>query len=506
MPNCVENQQQEAVVQQLIQERYRQACDNPATFGEQVKRVLAGCPEGSYAWAVCLYLLAWASEQVDDFAAAAEHVRRLLEIADQPIVENINWTLLPPLVHPHPLSHKNTPLLKLRLETLAKLAIASAAAVDQQAPTILQSATQKLLYRVQLRGSGLPRVVSRKLVDPIPLPVMLASDMGLFRTMDFETTVKLRISAIGSLNGLPDFSTVLSVDPSSINLDNKGKAVALATVDFATLPNSSPFWFYLEPINCSHVVPLLTGPILVLDDISGTPDPDELIAADIIRPLPMKSSIDTAATEYILTYEESDSGIHGRLWDSAVVLCGALPGLLANLGREDTGHVTPLKVLDLGCGVGTVGLMIASLTKCHVVLGDLPECLSLPQKNLVANTAVIKSKQSTVRVASLPWGHIPILQHLGKFDVIVAADVVYEVEFFDDLITTLDHLSAENGKTEIWLVYKRRGLSMAEESGFFARMDELFVDVSKDEFSGSTLALGSVARSIGCYLRRYRKL
>jgi 2-polyprenyl-3-methyl-5-hydroxy-6-metoxy-1,4-benzoquinol methylase len=75
-----------------------------------------------------------------------------------------------------------------------------------------------------------------------------------------------------------------------------------------------------------------------------------------------------------------------------------------------------MRVLDLGCGVGPLGL--AAATKgAHVLLGDIEEeALAMAQRNAERN-------QLTVETRLLDFNQPPA--DLGRFDLILGADILY---------------------------------------------------------------------------------
>ncbi|KAJ3350546.1 hypothetical protein HDU83_009569 [Entophlyctis luteolus] len=503
-------------VLKLVEERYGSGRDNPTLFAGKCQTLMQVSVEGSYAWAVAVFLRAWALEQTDDFSGAARLIEKLLSSKDSSDLDLHPYPALPPLTHPHPLHPNNAKALQKRLNTVSALAQASAAAYEREesAPSILAAdSPQKLMYRVQLRSEmpvgirfSFQEDMSLSTVDLLTVPVMLTSDMSLFRSVDFTEPVILSIRVIvapaGSL--IPPVSLASAAlvysTPETVVLDHKGKGVIPVSVSFH--PSASfhqetwVIWIYLLPTNNDRVVPLLIGPMDII--LSDEERDEEFQSCSPIRVSTVQSQNPDLNPSHLFTFEEPDSGIHGRLWDSAVVLCDAIPNLLSSIGFIGTKDAPVPKVMDLGCGVGTVGLLIASTVRAHVVLSDLPDCVSLPKKNLIANMDLITKQGSHVDIEGMWWGDEEKLAQLGTFDVIVAADVVYETEYFDDLFKTLECLC--NDQSEIWLVYKRRGLSLDEESGFFDRICQTFKEVSP-----SDKVLGNVAESIGCFLRRYRR-
>jgi len=90
------------------------------------------------------------------------------------------------------------------------------------------------------------------------------------------------------------------------------------------------------------------------------------------------------------------------------------------------------RVLEVGAGLGLPGMCAASLG-AKVTLTDLPEVLSLLQWNVEANPHV----SSNCSVVPLSWGSDDGVR-LGKFDVIIGADVVYWEHLFPLLLKTLE--------------------------------------------------------------------
>lgn len=117
-----------------------------------------------------------------------------------------------------------------------------------------------------------------------------------------------------------------------------------------------------------------------------------------------------------------------ELWDSALGLGQFLIKRYASVDRssangvETIKHATPLpsplRVLDLGCGMGLAGMVAASIG-CEVTFADLePPALLFARYNAlgVAPRARVRGRQLDWRTARLPW----------RFDVILGADILYE--------------------------------------------------------------------------------
>lgn len=119
-----------------------------------------------------------------------------------------------------------------------------------------------------------------------------------------------------------------------------------------------------------------------------------------------------------------------------------------------------------------LGLYVAKLATAakkdnqgfKVTITELGEALDLIHHNVDLNSSI--SAPDVVKVHELLWGNQEQASMCGKADMILASDVLYEAEFFQDLSKTLKSLSTS--KTEIFIGYKRRGLDEADELRFWS--------------------------------------
>nr|KAF6286821.1 hypothetical protein mPipKuh1_010001 [Pipistrellus kuhlii] len=108
-------------------------------------------------------------------------------------------------------------------------------------------------------------------------------------------------------------------------------------------------------------------------------------------------------------------------------------------------------ILEIGAGVSLPGIVAA---KCgaEVTLSDsseLPHCLEVCRQSCQMNDL------PQVRVLGLTWGHLSLdLLTLPPQDIILAADVFFEPEDFEDILTTVYFLMQKNPKVQLWSTYQ----------------------------------------------------
>ncbi|EFN52560.1 hypothetical protein CHLNCDRAFT_138545 [Chlorella variabilis] len=177
------------------------------------------------------------------------------------------------------------------------------------------------------------------------------------------------------------------------------------------------------------------------------------------------------------------------VWQAGFVLADLL------LRRPPFGSWHGAAVLDLGCGTGLVGILLA-LAGAEVVLSDQPHITPLAEENMRANLTpglhracvvdytwgqgdaaatllqrppAAGSSAAPAAATDAPAGSAPLPASAAAaagppapcFDVITAADVVYQPACYADLAATLRQLAAPH--TLVYVAYKKRGL---QESSF----------------------------------------
>uniref|UniRef100_G1TSS4 Histone-arginine methyltransferase METTL23 n=1 Tax=Oryctolagus cuniculus TaxID=9986 RepID=G1TSS4_RABIT len=118
-------------------------------------------------------------------------------------------------------------------------------------------------------------------------------------------------------------------------------------------------------------------------------------------------------------------------------------------------------VLEIGAGVSLPGIVAA---KCgaKVTLSDsaeLPHCLEICRQSCRMNHL------PQVPVLGLTWGHVSQdLLGLPPQDIVLASDVFFEPEDFEDILTTVYFLMQKNPRVQLWSTYQVRSADWSLEA------------------------------------------
>ncbi|KAG9492214.1 protein-lysine methyltransferase METTL21E-like [Eleutherodactylus coqui] len=163
---------------------------------------------------------------------------------------------------------------------------------------------------------------------------------------------------------------------------------------------------------------------------------------------------------------ESTDLYGATVWPSALVLCYFLEKHGKEISIEDK------SIIEIGSGTGLVAV-VASLLGAQVVATDLQELIGNLQYNVLCNTK--RKSKHIPQVKELLWG-----SNLEKsfpksslnFDYILAADVVYNHPYLEELLETFDHLCSEN-TTILWVMRFREENTLLENA-FIQKFKKLF--------------------------------
>lgn len=117
----------------------------------------------------------------------------------------------------------------------------------------------------------------------------------------------------------------------------------------------------------------------------------------------------------------------------------------------------------------------ATIKQGKITITELDEAVDLIDKNILINNFLNASSNKSLlqlQTRQLLWGNTEEAQHCGKADLIIASDVLYEAQFFEDLVKTFVDLSTNT--TRIYIGYKRRGFDENEERRFWSLCSKHF--------------------------------
>ncbi|GAM86381.1 hypothetical protein ANO11243_043950 [Dothideomycetidae sp. 11243] len=153
-------------------------------------------------------------------------------------------------------------------------------------------------------------------------------------------------------------------------------------------------------------------------------------------------------------WEDMGDSIARHLWDGSVALTAYLDrvmALQAPVAMPMLEHAIisatfkRLNVIELGCGCGIVGLGLAqTVPDCDVLLTDLPEVDELVKRNIATANLAISSR---IDFASLDWeSPLPATIASRTFDIILAAECIYNSDSIPSLVSTLHALISRSPK------------------------------------------------------------
>jgi predicted nicotinamide N-methyase len=119
-----------------------------------------------------------------------------------------------------------------------------------------------------------------------------------------------------------------------------------------------------------------------------------------------------------------------------------IPSITSRFDKEK------IRIVEIGAGVGALSISLAKIleqqemTKQYeIIMTEIPEELDLLERNVALNS--IESEHIALTTDVLYWGCDEDIARIGHADVIIASDVVYEIQHFDILIDTLNRISTQ---------------------------------------------------------------
>ena len=147
-----------------------------------------------------------------------------------------------------------------------------------------------------------------------------------------------------------------------------------------------------------------------------------------------------------LTFQAADdaagAAICSELWPAGLVMANIITNtaisqqLLSSVGGQKSSE-TKIRALEVGSGLGTVGLALATtLDNAEVVLTDCPSAIKMLEANIECNKDLVGANVN-VKAQTLEWGKHE-KEPMGSFDIICGSDLLYGDESsYQPLVDTL---------------------------------------------------------------------
>lgn len=181
----------------------------------------------------------------------------------------------------------------------------------------------------------------------------------------------------------------------------------------------------------------------------------------------------------LVLFEETGDSIARHLWDGSQALANHIDQIIS-LQDPSSASESPLSlleyvlisatyrklaVLELGCGLGTVGISLAqSIPDCDVLLTDLPSVEDLVNANIEAMKPAMSSRAA---FTPLDWEERPFPKQIQSRinDMIIVSECTYNTSTLPALVSTIVLLLQRSPKAIILVATKKRHESEAEFFG-----------------------------------------
>lgn len=154
--------------------------------------------------------------------------------------------------------------------------------------------------------------------------------------------------------------------------------------------------------------------------------------------------------KFIEEHIDSETPLHdfplwAKVWEASWILADFLAGLPADPGK---------RFIEIGCGLGLVGVVAASFGHKVVMTEHNSEALEFARANVELNQC------SDVEILDLDWNS-PSLY--GRFDYIVGSEVVYHEKDFEPLKNLFERLLKPEGEVILCEGVRRTSLDFFKE-------------------------------------------
>lgn len=159
----------------------------------------------------------------------------------------------------------------------------------------------------------------------------------------------------------------------------------------------------------------------------------------------------------VLVQDPHSNYLGGYIWLSSIVFCLYLERI--SFKRDRHGWISldrKKRWVELGSGVGLIGIILYKLGIEDVVITDIEELVETMERNVEANGLNVRSingrrkndkDKDYIVVDPLLWDNKQEMDSIkagGEIDYIVACDCIYSETSAMDLVNTMDYLSSDN--------------------------------------------------------------
>ncbi|GJJ13100.1 hypothetical protein Clacol_007350 [Clathrus columnatus] len=169
-------------------------------------------------------------------------------------------------------------------------------------------------------------------------------------------------------------------------------------------------------------------------------------------------------------YENDHESVGLQTWGSAFVFAKCICAQPEKFLVVTQPDVRPLTILELGAGTGLLSIVVARLLYSKmphidifkIVASDFhPKVLKNLYKNVTRN---FKESPHRIRIESLDWSNPPT-ELFGQFDVILAADVIYDSRHGQWIKSCAERMLRQTAHSVMWLIVPQRPTRTAEIEG-----------------------------------------
>ena len=250
----------------------------------------------------------------------------------------------------------------------------------------------------------------------------------------------------------------------------------------------------LTALGTSDVLPGTQG--LIMAVYADMPRPGDGRAPSVcFRSLRLSAGDVASAPQTLQIEEDLGESIARHIWDSGVVMVSLLEDLclgnaagtaskplplFRNMLRAQT---RPLNILELGCGVGVMGVGLARISALaraedmpRILMTDLPEAEEKARANIARQSESLGSASANLDFEPLDWedgkdGGFGVQASSHAWDLVALCDCTYNTDTLPPLVQTISALHRHSARhaveTEVLVATKLRHSS---ERTFFDLM------------------------------------